>query len=101
LRSDQFLMGQPVDGSWTKDATWRREDGNEFGETDWHDPGRRFIALELFEPGGAPEVPEDHVHVIVNGGERRVPSFPLRTVAGAWSWIRAIRAMSGISADSA
>ncbi|MGH6894380.1 MAG: glycogen debranching protein GlgX [Dongiaceae bacterium] len=82
LRRDRFLEGRSIDGARYKDADWRREDGAEFGEVDWHDPARRFVGLELFEAGAEAGQPDDHVYVIVNGGDALTATLPPAT--GRW-----------------
>jgi glycogen operon protein len=79
LRRNRFLEGRPIDGARYKDAAWRGEDGREFGEREWHDPSRRFVALELFEAGET----DDHVYVIVNGGGEAVRTT-LPAATGRW-----------------
>ncbi|RME65742.1 MAG: glycogen debranching enzyme GlgX, partial [Alphaproteobacteria bacterium] len=61
LHRNRFLDGRAVSGSERKDASWRREDGGELTDADWHDPKRRFLGLELFEPGQAANEADDHV----------------------------------------
>ena len=78
LRRDRFLDGRPIDGAPYKDAAWRNESGNELGENEWHDPGRRFIGLELFEAGSL----DDHAYVIVNGGGAVTATLP--PASGRW-----------------
>jgi glycogen operon protein len=82
LRRNRFLEGRPVDGAAYKDAAWRREDGRELAESDWHDRARHFIALELFEPGAEPGYADDHLCVVVNGGEATTLTLP--SAAGRW-----------------
>jgi glycogen operon protein len=79
LRRNRFLEGRVIDGAPHKDAAWRREDGSELDERDWHDPTRRFIALELFDSAAA----DDHLCLIVNGGDAVAATLPSAT--GRWT----------------
>jgi isoamylase len=47
LRRRKFFQGRPVRGSEVQDITWFRPDGGEMSEADWHDSGRRSIAVRL------------------------------------------------------
>jgi glycogen operon protein len=78
LRRNRFLEGRPIDGAPHKDAAWRREDGSELDDRDWHDPERCFIALELFDAAAA----DDHLYLIVNGGNAATATLPSAT--GRW-----------------
>ncbi len=82
LRRDRFLEGRPIDGAPYKDVAWRREDGHEFNDEEWHDRNRRFVGLELFEAGAQDERTDDHVYVIVNGGDALTATLPSAT--GRW-----------------
>ncbi|KQT69725.1 MULTISPECIES: glycogen debranching protein GlgX [unclassified Aureimonas] len=50
LVADAFLTGT-AQGSALPDVVWRREDGAAMAEPDWHDPARRFLAMDLAAPG--------------------------------------------------
>ncbi len=82
LRRDCFLEGRSIDGAPYKDVAWRREDGAEFGNGDWHDPARRFVGLELFEAAQVNGQRDDHVYVIVNGSDSLTVTLPPST--GRW-----------------
>lgn len=78
LCRDRFLDGRAIDGAPYKDVTWRNENGGEFVNGEWHDPGRRFIGLELFEA----DSPDDHVYLIFNGGGAVTATLP--PASGRW-----------------
>jgi glycogen operon protein len=75
LHRDRFLTGRASDGASQPDAVWRRADGAVMTEADWGDPARKFLGLELTEPGLG-EGDADHIYLLVNGGDARTITLP-------------------------
>ena len=45
FRRETYFRGTPLRDGSRKDVTWRRPDGREMTEADWHDGGRRVLGL--------------------------------------------------------
>lgn len=66
LRQPRFLHGQPGrDG--LRDLVWRRADGAEATEADWHDPAFRCLGMELRAAAGG-SVGQGALYAIFNAG---------------------------------
>ncbi|MGH7727319.1 MAG: glycogen debranching protein GlgX [Vulcanimicrobiaceae bacterium] len=49
---ERFFRGRPLAEGLRKDITWLRPEGGEMGEAEWHDGGRRALALLFGEDDG-------------------------------------------------
>ncbi|MDX9859523.1 MAG: glycogen debranching protein GlgX [Rhodospirillales bacterium] len=92
FRRSRFFHGGVIPGTETKDITWLRPDGREFGEADWRNPANHCIGFLLsgeaghyhLTSSGEPE-PDASFVVILNAGDTDVP-FRLPDVAGGGDW---------------
>ncbi|BCX17562.1 MAG: glycogen operon protein GlgX homolog [Geminicoccaceae bacterium] len=80
LHDDRFLTGAPAGGP-LPDVTWRRADGAPMAEADWHDPARRFLAVDLCV---GTESGTDRVLLLVNREEQPVPAALPRPLVRWW-----------------
>jgi len=86
LRRRSFFSGRPLERAGTRDLTWLRPEGGEFGGEDWHDPERHEIGV-LMDGEATDDVDErgrletgDTLLLVVNAGERpcsfQLPELP-------------------------
>jgi len=90
LRAEWFFHGRPSDDEHrVPDVAWLREDGEVMTEPDWHDGGRRVLAMLLDAGAPRPGAPRDRVWIGFVAGDDRC-TFRLPAVAHAGGWVRVL-----------
>jgi len=90
LRQKLFLHSRErlVDG--VEDLFWRRPDGTEMEDADWHDAGLSILCAELRTASGSPRYAarEDAIFAVFNAGAENNVTLPMPTDGKRWSlWL--------------
>jgi len=87
LRQKLFLHSREraIDG--LEDLFWWREDGEPMRTTDWIDPSRRLVAVEMRTASGTPPYAtlESAVFMVLNAGKPTSVTLPVPPEAKVWS----------------
>ncbi|MFM1988149.1 MAG: hypothetical protein RJA99_1106 [Pseudomonadota bacterium] len=90
LREDRYLHGgSSADACALPDVAWLREDGEPLAPGDWHDGGRRALAMQLDAGVPRPGAPHDRVWIGLWTGAG-VARFRLPPVPHARGWVRVL-----------
>lgn len=87
LRQKHFLHARERAADGLPDLFWWREDGQEMGQADWEDAGRRLLCVEKRMAAGTPRyaASEAAVFLVFNaGGAAKVCLPPARS---GWHWV--------------
>ncbi len=83
LRQSRFLRGTGSESLSGADVTWLRADGERMEMSDWHDAGRRSLAMKLIDHKGV----GGSVVVLINGADK-ARHFHFPPPPGGQLWTR-------------